>query len=50
MANKAASDRPTSLDSAAAVIRARLATALPVQHSNPLAAGLALCLAHALLR
>jgi hypothetical protein len=44
LANKAASDRATSLDSAAAVIRARLATALPVQNPNPLGAALALLL------
>jgi hypothetical protein len=44
LANKAAADRATSLDSAAAVIRARLATTLPVQNPNPLGAALALLL------
>ena len=44
LVNKAAADRATSLDSAAAVIRARLATALPVQNPNPLGAALALLL------
>jgi hypothetical protein len=44
LAGKAATDRAASLDSAAAAIRARLATALPVQNPNPLGAALALLL------
>jgi hypothetical protein len=44
LANKAAADRATSLDSAAAAIKARLASVLPVQNPNPLGAALALLL------
>jgi hypothetical protein len=44
LSNKAATDKATSLDGAAAAIRARLAAALPVQNPNPLGAALALLL------
>jgi hypothetical protein len=44
LAGKAAAERAANLDSAAAAIRTRLASALPVQNPNPLGAALALLL------